>query len=134
MEILLKKKFVFRLFKLLVIGVSFYCFSVPVLGEDIHKSGLSSGEGLDLVLANCTICHSADIIIKNHMSRSDWSKTITWMQEEQGLWELKAEDRKKILDYLETYQGIASSMAISQQNRKRKMYQYEYQPNPLYNY
>ena len=39
------------------------------------------------------------------MSRKAWDKTITWMQKEQGLWELNKEVRKIILDYLSKTQG-----------------------------
>ena len=106
-----------------------------VLGTETHKSGLQTGNGLDLVLDNCTTCHSAEIILQNHMSRSDWNRTITWMQEEQGLWELELDDRKRIIDYLATYQGKTSTSAETSKNaQKNKMYRYNYLPNPLYNF
>lgn len=116
-------------------GIVFWFFSASVSGSDLHESGLAAGMGLDLVLANCTVCHSADIIVQNRMSRSDWDRTISWMQKEQGLWELAPEDRNGILDYLAEYQGASTPVAkIKPNERKNKMYQYDYRPNPLYNY
>ena len=67
---------------------------VMILASDLsakekrNYQGLPPGDGVDLVLENCTACHSTEIIRENHMSRKAWDETITWMQEKQGLWEL----------------------------------------------
>ncbi len=101
--------------------------------EEINYQGLLPGVGVELVLGNCTVCHSTDIIIQNHMSREAWDKTLNWMQKEQGMWELDKEDRKIILDYLSTAQGI-SGKRISRKAIKKKnnsMYEFDYRPNPL---
>jgi quinohemoprotein amine dehydrogenase alpha subunit-like protein len=99
--------------------------------ENIHQ-GLAPGEGRDLVLGNCTVCHSASIILQNHMSREAWDKTITWMQKEQGMWELEKSDRKIILDYLSTAQGLNQKLAKENPGkRKNPMYEFDYQPNPF---
>ena len=67
------------------------------------------------------------------MSRKAWDKTITWMQKEQGLWELNREVRKIILDYLSKTQGININKAVRESNRKNsnQMYEFDYRPNPL---
>lgn len=96
--------------------------------EEMDYQGLPPGAGVDLVLENCTACHSTDIIRKNHMSREAWDKTITWMQEKQGLWEL-GKDRQIILDYLSNAQGVEKNKAVGRRNNP--MYEFDYKPNPL---
>ena len=91
--------------------------------------GLLPGEGRELVLENCTGCHSTAIILQNRMSRRDWDETLTWMREKQGLQELSSHVRDKILNYLEKTQG--PQKIPTGQGRSKRMYQFEYRPNPL---
>lgn len=65
-------------------------------------SGLAVGEGLEIVRAHCSGCHSVKLVTQNRMSRDNWLQTIRWMQKTQGLWPL-GEHEKTILDYLEKY-------------------------------
>lgn len=67
-------------------------------GKDL-ETGLLAGEGLELVKANCTACHSSALILQNRFTREGWHGKIVWMQETQGLWELGANE-SIILDYL----------------------------------
>ena len=69
----------------------------------IHvRTGFIEGEGLDLVVQNCTSCHSAKIVTQNRMSKEKWLATIRWMQESQNLWDLGVNE-EPILNYLSTY-------------------------------
>ena len=43
--------------------------------EEMDYQGLPPGAGVDLVLENCTACHSTEIIRKNYMSHEAWDKT-----------------------------------------------------------
>ncbi len=61
--------------------------------------GLVAGEGLEVVINNCTNCHTADLIIQNRGTREKWQELIRWMQETQGLWDLGVNETI-ILDYL----------------------------------
>lgn len=66
----------------------------------IHvKTGLKDAPGLDLVIQNCTNCHSAKLVTQNRMSKERWNATIRWMQKTQNLWEL-GEKQEIIVDYL----------------------------------
>lgn len=67
-------------------------------GKDV-ETGLLDGDGLLLVKANCTNCHSSALILQNRFTREGWHEKIVWMQETQGLWDLGASE-PKILDYL----------------------------------
>ena len=104
-----------------------------VAQEEINFQGLPLGKGIKLVLENCTVCHSTDIILQNHMSRKNWKKTIALMQQERGMAKLKKQDQKIILDYLSKYQGIDGDSISSKAVRKKNnpMYDFDYRPNPL---
>ena len=43
--------------------------------ETRNYEGLQAGDGVELVLENCTACHSTEIIRKNYMSHEAWDKT-----------------------------------------------------------
>ena len=68
--------------------------------EGVHvPTGLIADEGLKLVIANCTACHSAKLVTQNHADRAGWEKMIRWMQSSQNLWDL-GQQEDVILDYL----------------------------------
>lgn len=71
--------------------------------DGIHvPTGLLDGPGLDLVIRNCTGCHSAKLIIQNKATANGWRGTIQWMQETQGLWDLGVNE-DTIVHYLATF-------------------------------
>jgi hypothetical protein len=112
-----------------IILLAILLFRGAGIAEEYETLGLQPGEGRDLVIENCTGCHSTAIILQNHMSRKRWDETITWMQEKQGLQKLNMEMRNKILNYLEKTQSPPNS--ANSKKSARKIYQFDYQPNPL---
>lgn len=85
--------------------------AVSEVGEDdydmiengVHvRTGFVEGEGLMLVVNNCTNCHSAKLVTQNRMSKERWVATIRWMQETQNLWDL-GNNEEAIVNYLATY-------------------------------
>ena len=69
----------------------------------IHlRTGFAEGASLQLVINNCTTCHSAKLVTQNRMSKERWKATIRWMQETQNLWDLGANE-EAIINYLATY-------------------------------
>lgn len=71
--------------------------------EGVHvTSGLKAGDGLQLVIGNCTNCHSAKMITQNRATKEGWESMIQWMQETQNLWDL-GENQEAIVTYLSTY-------------------------------
>ncbi len=112
-------------FWVMAIQFAVITYSSQVLSETFLKEG----EGRDLVLGTCTACHSESLVLKNHMTRDHWDETITWMQEKQGLWELSPDERKTILDYLATHQGLEETGNAQAFNSS--LYRYHYPPNPL---
>jgi hypothetical protein len=79
-------------------------FSIKSIQSDTlikidETTGLIVSEHLDLVIANCTGCHSSKLITQFHTDRQGWLEKIRWMQQKQKLWDL-GESEPKILDYL----------------------------------
>ncbi len=64
-----------------------------------ESTGLIVSEYLNLVIANCTGCHSSKLITQFHTDRQGWLEKIRWMQQKQKLWDLGTSE-PKILDYL----------------------------------
>jgi hypothetical protein len=108
-------KNIHKIFALLFLG--FFLMSLG-FGKDFEKSkftpksvtsdslvkidestGLVVSEHLNLVIANCTGCHSSKLITQFHTDRQGWLEKIRWMQQKQKLWDL-GESEPKILDYL----------------------------------
>ena len=62
-------------------------------------TGLIADEGLNLVIAHCTGCHSAKLVTQNRFNEVGWIRVIRWMQETQNLWDL-GESEEAIVKYL----------------------------------
>lgn len=76
---------------------------LPEYENGIHlATGFKEGENLQLVINNCTSCHSAKMVTQNRATRDGWQTMIRWMQETQNLWDL-GESEPLILDYLAKY-------------------------------
>lgn len=78
-----------------------------ILSDEIQdgfhvETGFAIGEGLPLVIANCTNCHSAKLVTQNRFTKEGWTNVIRWMQETQGLWDL-GNNEEVIVDYLSKY-------------------------------
>ncbi len=68
--------------------------------DGIHvATGLIDSEGLQVVIASCTSCHSAKLIAQNRATREGWVSMIRWMQATQNLWDL-GENEELIVKYL----------------------------------
>lgn len=117
-----------------------FCFAAYFLSlssllraeEVVLSQSLVEAPGKELVVGNCTVCHSESIILQNHMDRRGWDETIDWMQKEQGMWELEKKDRNIILNYLSKYQNVVSGKGAKQNSKRRnQMFEFDYKPNPL---
>lgn len=62
--------------------------------------GLIEAEGWQLVYANCSACHSLDLVVSQRGDRATWLRLIRWMQATQNLWEIPPPAEQRILDYL----------------------------------
>lgn len=59
--------------------------------------------GVDLIYAYCTACHSEMIVAQQGQTREGWEKLLVWMVDEQGMAEIDEPDRTEVLDYLEAH-------------------------------
>lgn len=83
--------------------------------DGIHQpTGLKDDEGLMTVVAHCTACHSAQLVIQNRMNRERWNATIRWMQETQNLWDL-GDNQEVIVNYL------VKNYPVSVKGRREKL-------------
>ncbi|SRR5690606_4951333 len=73
---------------------------------DTH-TGLVVDTNLRLILANCSTCHSTDLVRQNRFTRDGWLAKIRWMQQKHNLWDL-GDLEDDILDYLEKYYSPSS--------------------------
>jgi cytochrome c len=58
-----------------------------------------------LVYYACSTCHSINLVKQQGLSRKRWDKTLNWMVEEQGMYELGPNEREIVLDYLAAHFG-----------------------------
>ena len=65
--------------------------------------GLPEGPNKKYILQNCLSCHALSYIENQRLNRTQWNKTIKWMEEEHNLKFKNSEVRKKVLDYLEKH-------------------------------
>ena len=70
-------------------------------------AGCVDGPGRQIVIAQCTGCHSGRLVQQNRATRDGWESLIRWMQKEHGLWNLTPDVEAQVLDYLATYYGRA---------------------------
>lgn len=95
---------------------------IEVVEEDYDKiedgihvaTGFVADEHMELVVQNCTSCHSAKLVTQNRMSKAGWQSTIKWMQETQNLWDLGLNE-EKIIAYL------SKNYAPKQEGRRQNL-------------
>lgn len=81
----------------------------------IHiPTGLIADDHFDLVVNNCTACHSAALIKQNHLTADGWTSVIRWMQDKQNLWDL-GDNEDEIVAYL------AKNYAPTKQGRRKNL-------------
>ena len=91
--------------------------------------GLKPGEGRQLTLTYCALCHSASLVVSYRTTREGWDEVITRMEKEEGLWLFSIEDRTALLDYLEATQG---PMDAEESVRVTPWAEPLYKPNPIW--
>lgn len=70
------------------------------LVPNLVQADLKPGEGRELVQGHCSACHAVSLVTSQRGDRAYWLDLIRWMQQTQNLWEIPAQDEKRILDYL----------------------------------
>lgn len=90
-------------------------FQNAIFKDSLHiATGLIQGEHLELVIANCTGCHSSKLITQNRATKEGWVGMIRWMQKTQNLPDLGINE-EKIVTYL------AKHYAPQKQGRRKPL-------------
>lgn len=74
-------------------------------GAQDDIDALPEGDGREDVFYICQACHSLMIVQQQRLNHARWDKLLKWMEEEQGLPELPADVRERVLGYLSTAFG-----------------------------
>lgn len=99
--------------------------------ENVSAIGqLKPGDGRELVLGQCMMCHSSAVIVASHQTRERWDQTITRMQTQNGMWTLPPSIRDQILDYLAMTQPPADPSL--EKAKESPWARPLYRPNPLW--
>lgn len=70
---------------------------------DESAEDLPAGHGREETFHTCTGCHGFKIVAQQGMTRRQWDDSLNWMTARHGMHALEGDDRKLILDYLETH-------------------------------
>ncbi|CAI8825503.1 cytochrome c [Methylocaldum szegediense] len=82
-------------------------FVVATASAGEMRIELEKGAGYDIVMENCTLCHSLDYIPMHSgfMKRTDWQATVDKMVNVMGA-PIDKDDIPVIVDYLTTHYGV----------------------------
>jgi len=88
-------------------AIAAFLFAAPVFAaeEEPEFGVLHPAAGVETTYYTCTGCHSEMIIAQQGLTRDGWDEMLEWMVEEQGMYELDAEDREVVLNYLAAHYG-----------------------------
>ena len=64
---------------------------------------LPAGDGREETFYACTPCHGFKIVAQQGMTRPQWDESLHWMTTKHGMNAIEGDDRKIILDYLQTH-------------------------------
>ena len=70
---------------------------------EVAANQLKKESGWEHVHANCSGCHSLQLVTSNRGDRMVWLNLIRWMQKEHNLWEIQPESEEIILSYLSVH-------------------------------
>lgn len=95
-EMLMKNMMKLSLVALLSMGL----LNAAEAKKELDKeTGLIIAPGFEDVKNNCTVCHTATLIIQKGGTKASWKESIVWMQKTQGLWDL-VDMEEPVLNYL----------------------------------
>ena len=67
--------------------------------------GMPKDEGRLEVFGFCGSCHSINLVLQQGLTGAVWEEVLVEMVRDQEMAPLRADDRRKVLDYLEKYYG-----------------------------
>lgn len=70
--------------------------------RDESPEELPPGPGREETFYACTACHNFKLVAAQGMNRRQWDESLTWMTERHGMPALEGDERRTVLDYLES--------------------------------
>lgn len=83
---------------------------ILVLAHQAYANQLKKESGWEHVQANCSGCHSLQLVTSNRGDRMVWLNLIRRMQKEHNLWQIQPESEEIILSYLSAHYGSTLPM------------------------
>ena len=71
-----------------------------------YTSDFIIDDNVELVVKNCTSCHSSKLVTQNRASEEGWRNTILWMQKTQNLWDLGKDEDKSVAYLARNYAPV----------------------------
>ena len=97
-----------------MLAITLLLVSLSSSAQEVDPStGLIKNPGWEIIKANCSACHSLNLVTSNRGNREEWLTTIRWMQKTQKLWQFDPATEDTILNYL------AQSYPATKQNRRQ---------------
>ncbi len=70
--------------------------------RDESPEDYPAGTGREETFYACTPCHGFSIVAQQGQTRRQWDDTLDWMTQRHNMPKIEGDDRKIVLDYLET--------------------------------
>ncbi len=96
----------------LAVFVPLILFSAEKSLKKDPVTNLIIDKGLEDVKENCTVCHTGRFIILNGGDKRFWEYKVLMMQNAYGLWKLKPEVKKRIVNYLAKYYSSRHNISL----------------------
>ncbi|HGZ70885.1 MAG TPA: hypothetical protein ENK74_05755 [Nitratifractor sp.] len=77
-------------------------------------TGLIEDIGLQDVKENCTVCHTGRFIVVNGGDKKFWTFKVGLMRKAFGLWKLKPDAKKRIINYLSTHYSKKHNVTVEE--------------------
>ena len=98
------------LFVLPLVAIAGFMFVLPpaftqapqFTPRDETPEEFAPGPGREEAFYSCTACHNFKLVAAQGQTRRQWEDTVNLMVERHGMPPLEGNDRKLVLDYLET--------------------------------
>lgn len=76
--------------------------------DDPDYAAMVDGDGKDFAFLVCSDCHAMQHVLQKRYSRRGWQDAIKRMTEDFGMAELESDERRLIVDYLNSNYGTAA--------------------------
>ena len=87
---------------LCLLAIGAFAQPVQFVPRDENPEEFPAGPGRDDTFYTCTACHGFKLVAQQGMTRRQWEESLQLMVDKHGMLALPDNERKVVLDYLET--------------------------------